>query len=52
MFSGDCAVSLDVPPFCVVNERNRIGGINLVGLRRAGFDHAVNVAASTVAASW
>src|SRR5262249_37256128 len=30
------AVSLDVPPFCVVNERNRVGGINLVGLRRNG----------------
>jgi UDP-N-acetylglucosamine acyltransferase len=40
MFSGDCAVSLDVPPFCTVAERNRIGGINLVGLRRAGFDRA------------
>ena len=28
MMSGDCAVSLDVPPFCMVNERNRIGGLN------------------------
>jgi len=36
MMSGDCAVSLDVPPFCMVNERNRIGGLNQVGLRRAG----------------
>jgi UDP-N-acetylglucosamine acyltransferase len=36
MMSGDCAVNLDVPPFCVVSERNRIGGLNLVGLRRAG----------------
>lgn len=37
MMSGDCAVSLDVPPFCMVNERNRIGGLNVVGLRRNGF---------------
>lgn len=36
MMSGDCAVDLDVPPFCMVSERNRIGGLNLVGLRRAG----------------
>jgi UDP-N-acetylglucosamine acyltransferase len=36
MMSGDCAVSLDVPPFCMVSERNRIGGLNLVGLRRNG----------------
>ena len=36
MMSGDCAVSLDVPPFCMVNERNRIGGLNQVGLRRSG----------------
>jgi UDP-N-acetylglucosamine acyltransferase len=37
MMSGDCAVSLDVPPFCMVSERNRIGGLNTVGLRRAGL---------------
>lgn len=37
MMSGDCAVSLDVPPFCMVNERNRVGGLNLVGLRRSGM---------------
>lgn len=36
MMSGDCAVNLDVPPFCVVSERNRVGGLNLVGLRRKG----------------
>lgn len=37
MMSGDCAVSLDVPPFCMVSERNRIGGLNTIGLRRAGI---------------
>jgi len=36
MMSGDCGVNKDVPPFCIVSERNRIGGLNLVGLRRTG----------------
>ncbi len=40
MMSGDCAVSQDVPPFCVVSERNRIGGINQIGLRRSGMARA------------
>lgn len=40
MMSGDCAVSLDVPPFCTVNERNRVGGLNLIGLRRSGMPPA------------
>ncbi|MCC6429015.1 MAG: acyl-ACP--UDP-N-acetylglucosamine O-acyltransferase [Phycisphaerales bacterium] len=30
-------VSMDVPPFCVVVERQRLEGINRVGLRRAGM---------------
>lgn len=37
MMSGDCGINKDVPPFCIVSERNRIGGLNLVGLRRAGM---------------
>lgn len=40
IMSGDCAVSLDVPPFCMVSERNRIGGLNVVGLRRSGMERA------------
>ncbi len=36
--SGGVAVGQDIPPFCTVNERQRIGGINVVGMRRAGFD--------------
>jgi UDP-N-acetylglucosamine acyltransferase len=35
--SGGIAVSADVPPFCIADERNRIKGINQVGLRRAGW---------------
>lgn len=35
-FSGGTHVGMDVPPFCVVNERQRLGGINHVGMRRNG----------------
>ncbi|MBL8964022.1 MAG: acyl-ACP--UDP-N-acetylglucosamine O-acyltransferase [Phycisphaeraceae bacterium] len=40
MSAGVC-VSMDVPPFCVAPETQRLEGINRVGLRRAGFprDH-------------
>jgi len=38
MLSGGSALSKDLPPFCTVrNSRNRIAGMNVVGLRRAGF---------------
>lgn len=36
MFSGVTAVSRDVPPFCMVTERNAMIGLNTVGLRRNG----------------
>lgn len=35
--SGGTAVSANVPPFCTVMERQRLGGVNLVGMRRAGI---------------
>jgi len=40
MLGGGCGVSKDVPPFSLVLPlaRNTIVGINVVGLRRAGFD--------------
>jgi len=34
--SGGSAMSTDVPPFCVAWGRNRIHGVNLIGLRRTG----------------
>jgi len=39
MLSGCSAVGKDVPPFCmtVAVTRNRIAGLNVVGLRRAGI---------------
>ena len=36
MVSGGTAHSMDIPPFCMAPERNRIVGLNLVGLRRSG----------------
>jgi UDP-N-acetylglucosamine acyltransferase len=35
--SGGAGAGMDVPPFCMVNERNRLGGLNLVGMRRNGI---------------
>jgi UDP-N-acetylglucosamine acyltransferase len=35
--SGGATLSCDVPPFCIAEGRNRLAGINLVGLRRGGF---------------
>jgi UDP-N-acetylglucosamine acyltransferase len=39
MLSGGAAVGQDVLPFCTVAaaERNRVGGVNIIGMRRAGF---------------
>jgi UDP-N-acetylglucosamine acyltransferase len=37
MLSGNGRFSRDIPPFVVALERNRVEGLNLVGLRRAGF---------------
>jgi UDP-N-acetylglucosamine acyltransferase len=39
MLQGGTAVSQDVPPFCVTRLGvNMLGGVNVIGLRRAGFD--------------
>lgn len=37
MLSGNARLSMDVPPFVIAGERNQCWGINVVGLRRAGF---------------
>ncbi len=39
MLGGGSAASKDVPPFCTVNPLtlNRVAGLNVIGLRRAGF---------------
>jgi len=37
MIGGLAGASNDLPPFCLAVTVNRIGGINRIGLRRAGF---------------
>jgi UDP-N-acetylglucosamine acyltransferase len=37
MAQGISAASKDVPPYCVLSGPNGIAGLNVVGLRRAGF---------------
>jgi UDP-N-acetylglucosamine acyltransferase len=37
MMRGGAAISQDLPPFCVALRENEICGLNVVGLRRAGF---------------
>lgn len=40
MISGNARVSMDVPPFTLVAERNEVYALNLVGLRRAALPPA------------
>lgn len=46
MMSGNSAISKDLPPFCTVRSSrvNSIAGLNVVGLRRSGFDVAGRLA--------
>ncbi|MCC5790196.1 MAG: acyl-ACP--UDP-N-acetylglucosamine O-acyltransferase [Opitutales bacterium] len=36
MISGHASITRDVPPYCMAAERDRLVGLNLVGLRRQG----------------
>jgi UDP-N-acetylglucosamine acyltransferase len=38
MVQGSSAFGKDLPPFVVAAERNSVFGLNIVGMRRAGFD--------------
>lgn len=38
MVGGLAAISKDVPPFCMVTDRNIVHGLNLVGLKRSGIE--------------
>jgi UDP-N-acetylglucosamine acyltransferase len=40
LMRGLSRTSRDVPPFCVVDGTHTVRGVNVVGLRRAGFDAA------------
>src|SRR5436190_10447829 len=37
MVQGSSAFGKDIPPFVIASERNYVCGLNVVGLRRAGF---------------
>ena len=37
MISGGQAMAQDLPPFCLCMEHRYIGGLNLIGMRRAGL---------------
>ncbi len=41
MISGVGGVTLDLPPFCIVYRPRRVGSLNLVGLRRAGYRDSI-----------
>jgi UDP-N-acetylglucosamine acyltransferase len=41
MISGLVAVVKDLPPFCVAYTLRRVGSLNLVGLRRAGYRQSI-----------
>jgi UDP-N-acetylglucosamine acyltransferase len=42
MLSGGCGIGKDVPPFCTTIgiQRNSIGGLNTIGMKRAGLSPA------------
>lgn len=40
MLSASAQVSMDVPPFVIVEGRNYLEGLNVVGLKRAGYSPA------------
>jgi len=40
LMQGGSAISKDLPPFTIARRQNSINGLNIVGLRRAGFSAA------------
>lgn len=40
LMQGGSGISRDLPPFCIARGANGIAGLNVVGLRRAGFTPA------------
>ena len=40
MMQGGAVVSQDIPPFCIAHGANVLCGLNVVGLRRAGWNSA------------
>lgn len=40
MVAGNASITADIPPYIMVSERNHAHGLNLVGLRRGGFERS------------
>ena len=40
ILSGNSALSLDVPPYVIAFERNKLAGLNLIGMTRRGMSRA------------
>lgn len=40
MIAGNASITADVPPYVMAAERSEAHGLNLVGLRRGGFEHS------------
>ena len=40
LMQGGSGISLDLPPFTIARDNNRICGLNIIGLRRAGISAA------------
>lgn len=38
MVGGNASITFDLPPFTMVADRNRMAGLNLIGLKRRKFD--------------
>ncbi len=43
MVQGNSGFSKDIPPYCTGFRENRVEGLNVVGLRRAGFDSSARL---------
>ena len=43
LMQGGSGISKDLPPFCISRGNNGISGLNVIGLRRAGFDAATRL---------
>ena len=39
LLSAMCSATTDVPPFAIMEGRNRIAGVNVVGMKRSGYPH-------------
>jgi UDP-N-acetylglucosamine acyltransferase len=40
MIKGNASISQDVPPYVIISDSNRVRGLNVIGMRRAGMNAA------------